>query len=257
MQFSFNAQQYRPHDPDAVGTSWAIGEHPFVIKSFEPKPVKDNDGGYMELTVLGIAGVQEGTNTKIRLHLWNKNETAVRIANEQLSALCHHTGVFQLNSTDDFAQFIDRPVNGVWRTQKNNPQYTEFAGFKVYNPAAAGGQQAQQQTQQAPQQQNAGQWAGGQQQQPAQQPQQSGQWSGGQQQTQQQTQPAQQPQQQPQQWQGNQQPAQQQQPAQNGGWQGGQQAQQPAQQQAPQNNGGGWQPNNGGAPAQNGKPAWA
>lgn len=202
--FNFNAHTVKANDPDAIGNVWPAGEWPCVLVGAEPAPSKTEGNGYMKLTVQMIDGPLKNSTNIVRLNLWNTNQKAVEIAQGDLSALCHATGVFLLNSLDDFKLMFNKPFNTVWKPQSEKPEYTEFKGFKPHGPAVAAG--------------------GGQQpaQQPAQQPQpQTQSWAA-------QTPPAQQPQQQPQQAWGNQPPQQQQQT-----WgQQPQQPQQPAQQPA-------------------------
>ncbi|QXN71402.1 ssDNA binding protein [Rhodobacter phage RcHartney] len=230
----FNANNYDP--TQGVG-GLPIGKHPVVIQSSDVKATKANDGGYLQLDLLIIDGPQKGTVGAYRINLYNASQQAVDIANRQMSAISHVTGVFMIQDT---AQLHNIPFVVEVGPQKNDPQYTEVK--KVYDihgnepgKAPAGGGAAQ------PQGQGGGfggQPQGGQQQQPP-----ADQWGG-----------AAQQQQPPAQGGGWQPPAGQQpdpnagqaQPPANGGGQWGGQPQQPQ--------GGGFQPPQGQQPGQGGAP---
>jgi len=228
----FNANNFDP--TQGVG-GLPIGRHPVIIQSSDVKATKANDGGYLQLDLQIIDGPQKGTVGAYRINLYNASQQAVDIANRQMSAISHVTGVFMIQDT---AQLHNIPFIIEVGPQKNDPQYTEVKkvfdihGNEPGKPPAQGG---------AAQPQGQGGFGApqGQQQQP---PAQGGQWGG---------QPQGDPnagQQQPPagQWGG----AAQQPPAgnpQGGGWQPPAGGQPQGQQQPPQNGGGAW----GGAPQGN------
>lgn len=214
---NFNAQDVAPQQ---AFENLAPGWYTAMIVESELKPTQAGTGSYLEITIEVVAPQQfAGRKLWDRLNLNNPNEKAVEIAYQTLSAICHATGVIQVQ---DSQQLHNIPMDVKVGMSKVTEQYpeprNEVKGYRACQGAAAP-QGMQQPAQQQPVQQQATQ------QQPAQQ---QGAW---QQQNTQQQQPAQQMQQQP----AQQQPAQQQ-----GGWQNAQvdpnaQAQQqPAQQQAMQ-----------------------
>jgi hypothetical protein len=222
----FNANNFDP--TQGVG-GLPIGKHPVIIQSSDVKATKANDGGYLQLDLLIIDGPQKGTVGAYRINLYNASQQAVDIANRQMSAISHVTGVFMIQDT---AQLHNIPFVVEVGPQKNDPQYTEVK--KVYDihgnepgKAPAGGGAAQPQGQGGFAPPNAGQQQ--------QQPPAGGGWGGGAPQGQQQQQPPtgggwQPPQGDPNAGQG--------QPPANGGGQWGGQAQQPPA-------GGGFQPPQG------------
>ena len=239
----FNANNF---DPTQRVDGLPIGKHPVIIQSSDVKATKANDGGYLQLDLLIIDGPQKGTVGAYRINLYNASQQAVDIANRQMSAISHVTGVFMIQDT---AQLHNIPFVVEVGPQKNDPQYTEVK--KVYDihgnepgKAPAGGGAAQPQG-----------GGFGQQQQPPQQQPQGGQWGGGQPQGQGAAQPPQGGGWQPPAGHGDPNAGQQQPPANGGGQWGGQPQQPPAgggfqppqgqQQQPPA--GGGWQQGNGGA----------
>jgi hypothetical protein len=97
--FQFNSQGIDAQYGGAGGLP--LGKHPVVIVESNLKPTKDNTGGYLELVLEAIDGPAKGQRTVDRLNLHNKSEVAVRIANQQLAAYCHVTGVYAFNATEE------------------------------------------------------------------------------------------------------------------------------------------------------------
>ncbi|QBZ71739.1 hypothetical protein [Pseudomonas phage KP1] len=166
----FDATQFDP--TQGVG-GLPIGRHPVIVESSEVKANKNNDGGYLQLNLRIIDGPQQGTVGAYRLNLYHTNQQTIEIAHKQLSAVCHVTGVFQVQ---DSSQLHNIPFVVEVGPQKNDAQYTEIK--KVFDingnePGKAPAQGAAQ-TQQAPawgqQQQQAPQGGMNQQQQAATQP---------------------------------------------------------------------------------------
>lgn len=203
----FDARTVEPRQSGGkhqVGNKWQG-----VITNTLVKPTKDQKGGIFEVEFSSPGGT-----IKNNYNIWNESEAARNIAKQQLSALCHATGIFQIDFKNDGAALrggkllydVGFQAGQEPSTEKPEGGYVEVK--KIYdingNDSWGGQSQQQQPTSGFTQQQT--------QQQPAQQ------------------QPVQQQQQQPAVQSGwNAQP-QQQQPStqQGGGWQqGGQQQQQP------------------------------
>lgn len=99
MNGSFNAQDFAPKQ---AGTTHPIGKFPAKVSATSIEPTKSGDGGMFIVEFTTPAG-----QTVMRYNLWNPSETAVRIAQGQLSALCHATGVFKLDWQNDGAALIN------------------------------------------------------------------------------------------------------------------------------------------------------
>jgi len=69
---------------------------PFEITAVAAKQVKDKDAGYFEVEFTSPAGT-----IKNIYNIWNENETARKIAQQELSALCHATGRFRLATGEE------------------------------------------------------------------------------------------------------------------------------------------------------------
>lgn len=262
-QLNFDANTVDPNQAyDPVPAGW----YNVQVTDSEMKPTSNGAGAYLQLEMTVLDGEFKGRKLFDRLNLQNQNPVAVEIAYKTLSAICHATGVIQVQ---DSGQLHGIPMEAKVTVRAADGQYdasNEVKGYRASGAGNGGGQapaqgqapmggmpQQQAPAQQAPAQggwqQPTQQQPAAQQQQPAgfapqqapaQQPANQGQQPAWGQQPQQQA-PAQQeqaPQQQPQ---GQQAPA----------W--GQQ--QPAQQQAPQDNGmATGHPTQGPAPSAGGQP---
>lgn len=238
LQQQFNANAIDPTQGGGF-SQLPVGDHPVIITASEIKATGDNTGGMVVFELKVIGGPKEGSSGTWRLNLYNKSDQARGIAEAQMSALCHATGIFLI---DDTAQLHNQPfavrvteqalTEQQLEKQRNGEKVTPFT--QVSRVLMADGTEVKGGHQGQPQgQQGGGNWGaqnGGQQGQ--QQPQQGNQgaqggWGGGQQNTQQQQPQGQQT---------------------NGGWGGQQNTQQQPQNQG---NGGGWSQGQGG-----GNPAW-
>lgn len=114
----FDARQVRPADPDG-GSSFPVGHHPVSVVKSEFVNTKTGTGAMLVLTLRIYEGPNAGQEAPYRLNLYNQNAEAVRIANEQLSAICHVTGVYQLQETD---ALMNHPFIAVVEYQ-NDPKY--------------------------------------------------------------------------------------------------------------------------------------
>lgn len=91
--WTFNA---REHQPTQGGSSaHPVGKHKFTITKTQVVANKDNTGGMLRVTFTSDKG-----SINNNYNLWNQNETAVKIANSELSALCHAVGVYNLSSAE-------------------------------------------------------------------------------------------------------------------------------------------------------------
>jgi len=80
-------------EPNAEFEPIPAGKYPTVITASEVKPTKSNSGAYLQLTFEIIDGQFKGRHVWARLNLHNANETAVKIARAELSAVCRAVGV--------------------------------------------------------------------------------------------------------------------------------------------------------------------
>jgi hypothetical protein len=154
--------------PQQMGSKHPKYMGPAVIANTYAEPTKDQKNGMF--CVLFKTQVGEIVN---RYNLWNESPKAVEIAQKELSALCHATGVFKLSMTADNLQMCGFELRNAQCVievdeQANNSQYSEVK--KVYDrngnepgkAASAPQVQQGQQLQQPQQPANNGGWGQGQ-----------------------------------------------------------------------------------------------
>lgn len=151
-------QPFNAHNVDPTqGTSGLpIGKHRVVIVESEIKATKANDGGMLELILQIIEGDMQGTTGAYRLNLYNANPQASEIAQRQLSAICHVTGVYEV---EDSSQLHNIPFMVEVGLQKGeNPNgYTEVKKvFDVNGNEPGKGNSGADQSQQNQQNNNGG-----------------------------------------------------------------------------------------------------
>lgn len=88
-------------EPSAGFDPIPSGKYQAVITESELKPTKNGDGTYLQLTFELIEGEYSGRRLWARLNLDNPNDTAVKIARAELSAICRAVGVLTPNDSTD------------------------------------------------------------------------------------------------------------------------------------------------------------
>ncbi len=114
--------------PRQGGGAHPVGnKFPFRITGTKVSPTKNAGGGLFEVEFTSDVG--SITN---RYNLWNPSEQAVRIANEQFSALCHAVGVFQVDFKNDGAALLNaRGLMDVGHQKGQEPSAENPAGGYV------------------------------------------------------------------------------------------------------------------------------
>lgn len=134
----FNANEVEPtteFDPVPAGKYLA------VITESEFKPTKAGGGSYLQLTFELIDGPYKGRHLWARLNLQNANETAVKIAQAELSAICRAIGVM---TPKDSCELHNIPLTIAVRCVKRKDTgeiANEIKGFE--KKGASGGQPQQ------------------------------------------------------------------------------------------------------------------
>ncbi len=75
------------------------GKYLAVITESEMKPTKAGTGSYLQLTFEILDGPHKGRKVWARLNLANSNETTVKIAQAELSAICRAVSVLAPNDS--------------------------------------------------------------------------------------------------------------------------------------------------------------
>jgi hypothetical protein len=94
----FNANNV---DPTTEFEPVPSGKYLAVIIDSEEKPNKAGTGSYLQLTFQVIEGEFKNRLIWARLNLENPNQTAVKIAQAELSAICRAVGVMQPEVSQD------------------------------------------------------------------------------------------------------------------------------------------------------------
>lgn len=95
MTGTFNAQQFAPRQADDAHPP---GKFQATISNTSIAATRDNTGGMFVIEFTTPAG-----SISSRYNLWNASPKAVEIAQGELSALCHATGVFNLDWANEGA----------------------------------------------------------------------------------------------------------------------------------------------------------
>ena len=104
------------------------GNYKAVISASEEKETKAGNGKYLAMTFDIIEGDHKGRKVWTNLNIDNPNQDAVRIAYEQLSAICHAVGVLK---PKDSTQLHDLPLLiYVKTTVKDGNSQTNIKGYK-------------------------------------------------------------------------------------------------------------------------------
>lgn len=134
IQLNFNANNFQPQWAGGGG-NLGLGKHPVIITGAETKPTNAGDGGMLVFKLQAIDGPSKGSTQDMRLNLWNKSQTAVEIANKQLSAVCHAVKTYDVPVPD---VLFNKPFvieNG----PGSDPRYVEIIGVSDMSGGAPGG----------------------------------------------------------------------------------------------------------------------
>lgn len=137
VDYAFNATEHNPQYGSAGGLP--AGKHPVQIVGTALKNTNDNRGGYLELTLEAIDGPAKGAKGIDRMNLNNTNADAVRIAQQQLAAICAVMGIAGFQNTEELH---NKPFVVEVAPQKDKPQYTEVVAVFDMNgnkPGESGG----------------------------------------------------------------------------------------------------------------------
>ena len=134
----FNAEEVQPQDSfDPIPAGW----YTCMITESEMRPTKTGTGEYLQLRLDVIEGEHQGRVVFDRLNLVNDSQTAVEIAQRQLSAICRAVGVMQPNDSGDLhdkpirVKVAIRPASGGYDASNEVKAYAEKEGGGTSKPA--------------------------------------------------------------------------------------------------------------------------
>jgi hypothetical protein len=102
-----NGFDARTVEPNAEFEPLPAGKYLAAITESELKPTKNGSGKYLQLTFTVIEGEYKNRILWARLNLDNTNQTAVKIARSELSAVCRAVGVM---APKDSLELHDLPL---------------------------------------------------------------------------------------------------------------------------------------------------
>jgi hypothetical protein len=122
--------------PATEMTALPSGEYLMAITESEMKETKGGTGQYLQLVFAVLnAAIPEliGRKVFVRLNLINSNQTAVDIAQRELSAICHAIGVLKLQ---DSQQLHDLPMTCSVKFMPAKGEFAESNKIAGYKPAS-------------------------------------------------------------------------------------------------------------------------
>ncbi len=130
----FDANTVQPSAPfEAI----PAGKYMAMIIESEMKPTKNGSGSYLQLTFTILDGPHKGRMLWARLNLVNSNQTAVKIAQSELSAVCRAAGVM---TPKDSCELHNIPMTITVKVKKRDDTgelTNEVKGFEPKSAAAA------------------------------------------------------------------------------------------------------------------------
>lgn len=131
---NFDANQVEPTDSlEPI----PAGKYVAVITDSEMKPTKAGNGQYLQLTFEIIDGDFKGRLLWVRLNLDNPNETAVQIAQAELSAICRAAGVMIAKDSQELHS-LPMTINvRLKRRNDNGEMQNEIRGYSATSTPTA------------------------------------------------------------------------------------------------------------------------
>ena len=139
---NLNGFDAREVEPQVGFEPIPAGKYVAAITASEMKPTKNNDGRFLELAFEVLEGPYKARKLWSRLNLDNPNETAVRMARAELSAVCRATGVMQPR---DSIELHNLPVTITVKLKKRTDTgelSNEIAAYEKKGAASGEPQQA-------------------------------------------------------------------------------------------------------------------
>jgi hypothetical protein len=122
--------------PQTERSALPSGHYLMAITESEMKPTKNGSGQYLQLVFTVFdAPSPDAIHRKIfvRLNLINPNQTAVDLAQRELSAICHALGILKIT---DSAQLHDHPLCCKVQYVPAKDGYEESNKISAYRPAS-------------------------------------------------------------------------------------------------------------------------
>jgi hypothetical protein len=135
----FNANEV---EPTASFEAIPAGKYLAAITDSEMKPTKNGSGSYLQLTFTILEGEYKGRVVWARLNLVNPNQTAVKIAQSELSAVCRAVGVMTPRDSCELHNIPLLVTVKVKKREDTGELANEVRGYEPKSAAAGKPQQA-------------------------------------------------------------------------------------------------------------------
>lgn len=136
--FNFDASQVAPQTSSGPVPAGTYLAH---ITESDVQPLKSGKGTGLKLTFEIIDGPQKGRRIWDNLNIQHENEETQRIAQSQLSALCHAVNVIKLQDTAALhlkpvtIKVVVREAQGQYQASNNIKGYESAGGVRPSAPA--------------------------------------------------------------------------------------------------------------------------
>ena len=130
--FSFDASAVAPQITNGVLPAGTYLAH---ITESDVRPLASGNGQGLKLTLEIIDGQFKGRRVWDNMNIEHNNETTQRIAQAQLSALCHAVNVIKL---EDTSALHYKPVRVKVTVREADGKYQESNNIKGYESASGG-----------------------------------------------------------------------------------------------------------------------
>ena len=129
----FNANDV---EPTTAFEAIPAGKYLAAITDCEMKPTKNGSGSYLQLTLTILEGEYKGRVVWARLNLINPNQTAVKFAQGELSAVCRAVGVMTPKDSCELHNIPILITVKVKKREDNGELTNEVKGFEPKSAAA-------------------------------------------------------------------------------------------------------------------------
>lgn len=131
--FSFDSAGVTPATPnEPLPTRW----YRMWISASQIKPTRDGRGKILELELTVISGPNEGRKAWTRINVVNASQQAQEIAQRELSAICHATGVLKFKHHEELRHKPMLVRLGIER-QEGYDDKNKVTGYKESDDKAA------------------------------------------------------------------------------------------------------------------------
>lgn len=135
----FNANEV---EPTASFEAIPAGKYLAAITDSEMKPTKNGSGSYLQLTMTILEGPYKDRVVWARLNLANPDQTAVKIAQSELSAVCRAVGVMVPKDSCELHNIPLLITVKVKKREGTGELTNEVKGYEPKSAAAGKPQQA-------------------------------------------------------------------------------------------------------------------